>query len=147
MIRHCRILTIFSDPIFCLFHSLELETKNRILEFWGRAFWGWSLCELLGDEKEQIEEKFKLQSPNLRFFRQIKVVKYPPSFWRVFFPKSKLERCQKLQTRKLVKLSTASQKIQNKNLSIVKKFCVFLSDQNDRRTRHILWQPICCRNQ
>jgi len=25
-------------------------------------------CELL--EKEQIEEKFKLQSPNLRFFRQ-----------------------------------------------------------------------------
>ena len=38
------------------------------------------LTELLGDEKEQIEEKFKLQSPNRRFFRQIKVVKYPPSF-------------------------------------------------------------------
>jgi len=34
----------------------------------------------MGDEKEQIEEKFKLQSPNRRFFRQIKVVKYPPSF-------------------------------------------------------------------
>ena len=145
MIPHCRILTIFSDTIFCLFDSLELETKNRILEFWGRAFWGWSLCELLGDEKEQIEEKFKLQSPNRRFFRQIKVVKYPPSFCRVFFPKSKgVKSCRQENSSNC---QQPVKKFKAKTLLIVKKFCVFLSDQNDRRTRHILWQPICCRNQ